>query len=288
MEKNMSTNPNSEKSVLITGCSSGIGRATALYLAKNGFTVFASVRKDADFEKLRQLKEPNLIPVYPLDLTRPGDIPSVMETIQAELQRRGQSGLYALINNAGNGMLAPVEMMDVDVFQSVLQTRLVGPVALVQACLPLLRQGGGRILWIMTPALLPIQYVASIHACDFAANCLARTLDIELNSWHIPVIQIRCGGIDTANSPMTTAGIESILQHPRGDLYRNAMLKWAKGISEFDQKRTPPEKVGQVVMAALNARSPKRYYSVGHMAGMAAMLELLPQALTDRILKNRS
>ena len=284
----MSTNPNSEKSVLITGCSSGIGRATALYLAKNGFTVFASVRKDADFEKLRQLKEPNLIPVYPLDLTRPGDIPSVMETIQAELQRRGQSGLYALINNAGNGMLAPVEMMDVDVFQSVLQTRLVGPVALVQACLPLLRQGGGRILWIMTPALLPIQYVAAIHACDFAANCIARTLDIELDSWHIPVIQIRCGGIDTANSPMTTAGIESILQHPRGDLYRNAMLKWAKGISEFDQKRTPPEKVGQVVMAVLNARSPKRYYSVGHMAGMAAMLELLPQALTDRILKNRS
>ena len=284
----MTTNPNSEKSVLITGCSSGIGRAIALYLAKNGFTVFASVRKDADFEKLRQLNDPNLIPVCPLDLTRPSDIPPVMETIQAELQRRGQAGLYALINNAGNGMVAPVEMMDVDAFQNVLQTRLVGPVALVQACLPLLRQGGGRILWIMTPAIIPIKYVGSIHACDFAANCIARTLDIELDTWHIPVIQIRCGGIDTADAPMSDAFIESVLQHPRGDLYREAMLKWAKGISEFDQKRTPPEKVGQVVMSALHARTPKRYYSVGHMAGMAALIELMPQTFVDKILKNRS
>ena len=284
----MLANHNSDKSVLITGCSSGIGRAIALYLAKNGFTVFASVRKDADCEQLRQLQDPNLIPVCPLDLTRPGDIPPVMETIQAELQRRGQAGLYALINNAGNGGAIPLEMLDVEVFQNVLQTRLVGPVALVQACLPLLRQGTGRILWIMTPAILPMKYVASIHACDFAVNCLARTLDLELDPWHIPVIQIRCGGIDTAGCETTDSGIESILQHPRGYLYRDALMKWAKGIGEFDQKRTPAEKVGEVVMTALNARRPRRYYPVGHMAGTAALLETMPQPFVDMILKSRT
>jgi NAD(P)-dependent dehydrogenase (short-subunit alcohol dehydrogenase family) len=210
-----------------------------------------------------------------------------METIQAELQRRGQAGLYALINNAGNGVTTPLEMLDVDVFQNILQTRLVGPLALVQACLPLLRQGAGRILWIMTPALLPIKYVGSIHACDFAANCLTRTLDLELAPWGIPVIQIRCGGIDTASSATTDAGIESILEHPRGYLYRDALKKWAKGIGEFDQKRTPAEKVGEVVMAALNAPRPRRQYPVGHMAGSAALIEAIPQPLVDRILKKR-
>jgi NAD(P)-dependent dehydrogenase (short-subunit alcohol dehydrogenase family) len=284
----MSPNPNSAKSVLITGCSSGIGRAIALYLAKNGFTVFASVRKEKDAEQLRQLRDPNLIPVCPLDLTCLGDIPPVMETIQAELQRRGQAGLYALINNAGNGMVSPLEMMDVDAFQNVLQTRLVGPLALVQACLPLLRQGGGRILWIMTPAIIPIKYVASIHACDFAANCLARTLDLELAEWDIPVIQIRCGGIETDSAPMSGSFIESVLQHPRGGLYRQAMQKWGMGISNFDRKRTPPEKVGEVIMTALEARIPRRYYAVGHMAGTAALLELLPQPMVDKILRSRS
>ncbi len=101
MQKNTSSFSN--RSVLITGCSSGIGRATALYLAKNGFTVFASVRKVTDSEDLCQLQEPNLIPLCPLDLSRPGDISPVLETIHAELKRWGQAGLYALINNAGGG-----------------------------------------------------------------------------------------------------------------------------------------------------------------------------------------
>lgn len=281
----MSAKANSGKSVLITGCSSGIGQAIALYLAKNGFTVFASVRKDADFNKLRLVNDPNLIPVCPLDLTHPGDIQPIMETIGTELQRRGQVGLYALINNAGNGGAVPLEMLDVDDFQNVLQTRLVGPLALVQTCLPLLRQRAGRILWIMTPALLPIKYVASVHACDFAVNCLARTLELELDPWHIPVIQIRCGGIDTPTSATTDSGIELILQHPRGHLYRDEFMKWGKGIGKFDQKRTPAEKVGQVVMTALNAPHPRRYYPVGHMAGTAALLEAMPQPVVDKIIK---
>jgi NAD(P)-dependent dehydrogenase (short-subunit alcohol dehydrogenase family) len=147
-----------------------------------------------------------------------------VETIQAELMRRRQAGLYALINNAGGGAIAPVELMDLEVFHKELQTRLVGSVALVQAFLPLLRKGGGRILWIMTPAAIPTPYVTSIHACDFAVNCLAHTLDLELKPWHIPSIQIRWGGIKTAKGLKTTAEVEAILQHPKGDLYRKALL----------------------------------------------------------------
>ena len=279
--------PSSNKSVLITGCSSGIGRTTAVYLAQNDFTVFATLRKEKDAEELRQLHQPNLIPVCPLDLSRPEDIPVVMEILRAELQRRGQAGLYALINNAGGGGVAPVELIDLDVFRTELQTRLVGALALVQACLPLIRQGGGRIVWIATPAAIPTPYVASIHAFDFPVNGLARTLDIELKPWHIPNILIRCGGIKTARGMQTTAEVETILQQPGGDLYRERLLKWSVEMAEFDQKRTEPEKVAQVILAALSAPNPKRRYSVGYMSGAAAFLEALPQTLTDTILKMR-
>jgi NAD(P)-dependent dehydrogenase (short-subunit alcohol dehydrogenase family) len=280
-------NPSSNRSVLLTGCSSGIGRTTALCLAENGFTVFASVRKEEDRQQLVSLQEPNLIPICPLDLSRPEHIPAVVESITAELKRRGQTGLYALINNAGGGGVAPIELMDLGIFQKELQSRLVGTVGLVQAVLPLLRQGGGRIVWIVTPAIIPTPYVSCIHACDFAVNCIARTLEIELKPWHIPSIQIRCGGIKTARGMKTTSEVEAILNHPKSDLYRAALVKWSKEMTDFNQKRTEPEKVARLVLAALCAGNPKRRYSVGYMSGAAALLEALPQGLSDKILKMR-
>jgi NAD(P)-dependent dehydrogenase (short-subunit alcohol dehydrogenase family) len=276
--------------VLITGCSSGIGHATAIHLAQHGFIVFATVRKEADAENLHSLNDPNLIPVCPLDLTRLEQIPSAVETVQAELKRRGQPGLYALVNNAGGGEVAPIELMNLDRFRIELQTRVLGSVAMVQAFLPMLRQAGGRIVWIVTPATIPTPYVTSIHACDFAVNAIARTLDIELKSWGIPNIMIRCGGIKTATGLKTTAALEASLQswpHERSALYERALHQWGQDMVEFYKKRTEPEEVAKVVLKALSADRPKRRYSVGHMAGAAAFLESLPQSLADSILRAR-
>jgi NAD(P)-dependent dehydrogenase (short-subunit alcohol dehydrogenase family) len=275
------------KAIFITGCSSGIGYTTALHLARSGFTVFASVRKAEDAEKLNALKESNLIPVCPLDLSHIDDISQVTETVQAELTRRGQNGLYAIINNAGSGGVAPVELMDLERFSLDVRARLVGSIGLVQTLLPLLRQGNGRILWIMTPAAIPTPYVSSIHACDFAVNCIVRTLNIELKPWHIPCVQIRCGGIKTAKGLQTTAEEEAILNHPRAGLYQERLAKWSQDMAAFDEKRTEPEKVAQVVFKALCAPRPRRHYSIGHMAGAAAFLESLPQGITDAILSAR-
>jgi hypothetical protein len=108
--------------------------------------VFATVRKKSDAQSLWNLNEPNLIPICPLDLTYLNAILGVVETVAIEMQRHGKKGLYMLI----------------------------------QACLPLIRQAGDKIVWIMTPATIHNQYVPSIHACDFATNGIARTLDIEL------------------------------------------------------------------------------------------------------------
>lgn len=276
--------------VLITGCSSGIGRASALYLAQRGFTVFATVRKEADAENLRSLKEPNLIPVCPLDLTRLEQVPGVVEIVSRELERRGKPGLYALINNAGAGGVAPIELVDLQKFQIELQARILGSVALVQAFLPMIRQAHGRIVWIVTPAIIPTPYVTSIHACDFAVNCLARTLDIELKPWHIPNVMIRCGGIKTPAGLRTTTQVEAVLQdgpRDRSTLYEKALRKWGQDMAAFDEKRTEVEKVAEVVGQALFAKEPNRRYSIGHMVNAAAILEALPQSWADWILKKR-
>ena len=278
------------KSVLITGCSSGIGRETAVVLARHGFTVFATVRKEVDARNLRLLNIPNLVPICPVDLASIDHIHNAANLVADELARRGNHGLYALINNAGGGSPAPVEVMDLDEFHQELQTRLVGSVAMVQAFLPLIRTAGGRIAWIMTPAIIPTPYVASIHSCDFAVNCIVRTLEIELKPWKIPTIMIRCGGIKTPAGLRTTADVEAILRKEPFDrvaLYKKALQKWSKDMAEFDTKRTEPKKVAEIVLEALSARRPKRHYSIGHMSKAARFLEALPQPVTDWILKKR-
>ena len=276
--------------VLITGCSSGIGYAAALHLAQRGFSVFATVRKEADADRLRSLNEPNLIPICPLDLTRLDQIPQVIETVTRELEQRGHKKLYALINNAGGGSVAPVELMDLDQFRVELQARVLGAVAMVQVCLPMLRLSGGRLIWIATPATIPTPYVASIHACDFAVNCIVRTLDIELKPWQIPNILIRCGGIKTPAGLRTTDDVAAILQNgslDRAALYQHQLQAWSKSMAEFDQKRTEPEEVAAVILEALCTRKPKRRYSIGYMAHAAALLESLPQSMADWILSKR-
>ena len=278
------------ESVLITGCSSGIGRQAALALAGRGFTVFATVRKEADAESLRGLNVPGLIPVCPVDLADPEDASQTAAFVAHELVRMGMNGLYALVNNAGAGRPVPVELLPLPEFHTELRARVLGSVALVQGVLPLLRRAQGRIVWIMTPALIPTPYVAGIHACDFAVNCIARTLDIELKPWRIPNIMIRCGGIRTPAGMRTVSDVEAVLRDgppERVALYDGALRKWAKDMAAFDEKRTDAGKVAEVVVRALMAWKPKRRYSVGHMAGAAAFLESLPQPVADWILKRR-
>ena len=278
------------KSVLITGCSSGIGRETAVKLAEHGFTVFATVRKEADAKKLGDLNRPNLVPICPLDLTNLDHVTSAARTVSDELHSRGMTGLFALINNAGGGSPAPVELMDLEKFRIELQARVLGSVAMVQAFLPMIRKGNGRIVWVMTPAIIPTPYVANIHACDFAVNCIARTLDIEIKEWQIPNIMIKCGGIKTPAGLRTTTDVEVLLQkepRERASLYQRAFRKWGKEMSEFDTKRTEPQKVAEVIFKALSTERPKRHYSVGYMAQAASFLEAMPQPVTDWILKMR-
>ena len=222
-------------------------------------------------------------------MNRPEQIDAAVVRLEEELDRRRLS-LYAVVNNAGGGAPAPIELIPTQLMTAELGARIAGPIRLLQRSLPLLRRGGGRIIWITTPAIIPTPLVASIHACDFAVNCLARTLDIELARWNIPTVMIRCGGVQTPAGLRTTSDVERLLETvtPEGaELYGETLRGWAAEMAEFDKKRIPAEQVADVVLRALEALRPRARYSVGHMAGLAALLEALPQSLADRILKRR-
>jgi len=279
------------KAILVTGASSGIGHAIALYMAQHGFVTFATVRKTADAEKLRQMGIPTLVPICPLDLSKPEEIKQAAQTVREELQRRSIKGLYGVVSNAGGGGIAPIELMDIRQFRTETEARLVGPVALLQELLPLIREAQGRLIWIVTPSLMPIPLVASIHACDFAANCLARTLQIELKPWNIPVVQIRCGGIRTASSEKSTHELSEFIRSlsPEQDaLYGDTLRKELNFQTGFDKNRTEPERVAALVHKALSVARPRRRYQIGHMSRIAQFVEYLPQPLIDRLMEARA
>jgi NAD(P)-dependent dehydrogenase (short-subunit alcohol dehydrogenase family) len=278
------------KAVLVTGCSSGIGRAISVFLAQKGYTVFATVRREGSVEELKKLEMPNLIPTYPLDLSRKEHYPVLQDFVMNELNNRHIPGLYAIINNAGGGSIAPIELLDLERFHIELQTRILGPVGLLQSFLPLIRQVRGRVLWIATPALLPIPFLTDIHACDFAVNYISRTLRIELSSWNIPSILIRCGGILTSAPEKTDLELkESFKKWPEKKLrlYRDVLKKEQQELADFDRKRTDPLEVAKIVFKALIDKKPKRRYKVGYMSGMAAFFEMFPQGIVDYIMEKR-
>lgn len=278
------------RGVLVTGCSSGIGRAVALGLAGRGFTVFATVRREADLEELKSLGKPGLVPLFPLDMRRLEHIGSLTARVEEELARREQPGLYAIVNNAGAGSVAPLELLGLETFRGELEARLLGPVALAQALLPSLRRGGGRLVWIATPALIPIPFVASIHACDYAANCLARTFALELAPWKIRSIFVRCGGIQTAAPLKNERELEREMDSWPEDqraLYRDALEKEKRGLAAFDLKRSDPSLIAGKVLEALLSERPRRVYRAGYMSGAAAFLDLLPQPIVDWIMSRR-
>lgn len=277
------------RAVVVTGCSSGIGRAVAIRLARAGYSVFATVRREEHRRELEGLGLPGLVVLCPVDLASEEEISAATARLGEALEASG-AHLYAIVNNAGGGGPAPVELVDTAVMRTETLARIVGPIALLKGTLPLLRRGGGRVVWITTPALIPTPYVASIHACDFAVNCLARTLDIELARWRIPNVMVRCGGIKTRAGMRTTADVDELLRRAspeQRELYGAALAKWGREMGEFDRRRSEPELVAERVLRALDAPRPKGRYPVGHMARFASVLEALPQGLADSILRRR-
>ena len=128
--------------VLVTGASSGMGKACVLLLDQAGYTVFAGVRKERDAHMLKQAASSRLTPVI-LDVT---DDRTIAEAFQLIRETVGAAGLVGLVNNAGVGVTAPMELVPLEEVRRQFDINVIGQVAVIQAFLPLIRAAHGRII----------------------------------------------------------------------------------------------------------------------------------------------
>lgn len=266
--------------VLITGCTSGIGRATATRLAGEGWRVLAGYRKPADGESLRQLAE-----VEPIELDVTSD-----EQIAAAAARADElspGGLDALINNAGYAFPAAVELTTPTTLTELLDVNVVGPLRMTRALLPALRRRRGRIVNVSSMnGTVALPMVGGYSASKFALEALSDTLRVELRPWGIQVISIRPGQVQTAIFDKARTelknGAATIPEQLRAEYER--MYRAASRFNERGAKRAgDAADVARVIAKALAARRPRARYIVGWDAwGLHVAKRWLPPRLFDR------
>ena len=175
------------KTVLVTGASTGIGEATALRLKGAGWDVLAGARKDADLERLRAA---GVTPVR-LDVTDP-------QTIAAARAELGDRALGGLVNNAGVAVSAPIEFVPLDDLRHQLEVNLIGQVAVVQAFLPALREGRGRVVNVSSiGGRIALPMVGPYAASKFGLEAVSDSLRREVRPWGIHVALIEPGAVTT-------------------------------------------------------------------------------------------
>lgn len=274
---------NNAPAVLVTGCSSGIGRATAVTLAENGYRVLATVRSERALEELAALDLPNLQPLL-MDVTDEADVARVKQVTEEQCPE----GLFALVNNAGAGLPAAVELSAIEEVRRLLEINTLGPLRMIQQFLPLLRAGGGRIINISSMnGTVALPMVGAYSATKFALEALCDTLRVELRPWRIPVVIIRPGQVKTSIFAKARKNLGLQRQRIPQEL-RNGYETLYDRAGEFNERgamsRTTPGMAAQTVLRAIQARRPKTHYLVGLDArGMQLAKMLVHRRLLDRI-----
>jgi short-subunit dehydrogenase len=264
-----------DRTVLITGASSGIGKATAHLLLSQGWKVIAAARTTEAMSDLRE----SGAEVLPLDIS---DILSRQRLATQIHQKFG--ALDALVNNAGFGEVGPIETMPIQTAQNLFDVNVFGLIGLTQLLLPDMRKRGkGTVINLSSIAGRFVTPGAGWYgASKFAVEALSDALRLELHQFGIKVVIIEPGLIATHFE--TVAG-QSMADAQRDPAWAPMMEKveenWQKGF----ERASPADVVAETIQKALNARTPKARYRCGHRAESAVIQRLLPTNLWDAILR---
>ena len=273
------------RNAVISGASTGIGRAIALHLDGLGFRVFAGVRRDEDGETLRAAASERLVALR-LDVTDEAGVAAAAKTVAAAV---GAEGIQGLINNAGVGGGGIGEFIELDALRRLFEVNVFGVAVMTRDFLPLVRQGGGRVVHIgsnggytTSPFIAP--YSATKHAIEALADGLRR----ELRPWGIEVALIEPGSVAT---PIWEKGREEIdrlrrtLPDRGKELYEPMIASFATYLDQTAARGVPPEHVAKAVAHALTARRPRTRYRVGPDARIMWWLgKVLPDRVIDALL----
>lgn len=272
--------------VVVTGASTGIGRGVSLRLARSGLLVFPTVRKPGDAAGLLEAFPDRVKPLL-LDVTDAASVAEAGRAVREHLQGRGLAGL---VNNAGVVVGGPLECLPLEQFWHQLEVNLIGPLALCQEFLPLLRQAGGRVVnvgSISGRALLP--YMGAYSASKFALRALTDSLRMELRPWRVRVCLIEPGNVRTPIWDKSVAWSRRLQEAHQPDAapsyQRQLAALWARA-ERMGRKGLPPEAVAAAVLHALTAPRPQDCYRLGLDAWAAYFLQsLLPDRVFEWLLQ---
>ena len=259
---------------LVTGTSTGIGRACALHLAQRGFEVLAGVRDEAD-------APPGLEPLR-LDVTSEVDIAGAAQRVGPRLD--------ALVNNAGIAVNGPIEVLPIEHWRRQLEINVIGQVAVIRALLPALLSARGRIVNISSiSGKFALPLVGPYTASKFAIEAVSDSLRREVGPQGVHVACVEPGAIATPVWGKSRAEGEQLVETMPADARRrydtliNALRREA---ARMERDGLPPEKVAEAVGHALTASRPRTRYVVGRDARVRAVLaRVLPDRALDALVR---
>jgi NAD(P)-dependent dehydrogenase (short-subunit alcohol dehydrogenase family) len=281
------------RTVLVTGASTGIGRATALRLAGSGWKVLAGVRHPAAGEQLVAAADgagPALIPL-PLDVTNAEQVAAAAEFVREQAGAAvpsAKGGLDALVNNAGIGVGGPLEIVDMRELREQFEVNVFGQVAITQALLPALRRARGRIVLVSSiGGRVAVPFLAPYNASKHALEAIGDALRVELHSSNIRVSLVEPGSVKTPIWAKARADAERVeIPSELEPEYGHVPAAIAKAITDSERRGVPPERVAATIERALNSRRPRSRYLVGADAyGTVIARALLPTAAFDRVVR---
>ena len=226
-----------QKAVLVTGASTGIGRKITERLAADGYLVYAGARKDSDLKALGEIKN---VQAIRLDVTKPEDIDAAVATVTKQ-----GSGLYALVNNAGIAAVGSLADTKLEEFDLVMAVNAAGPYRMTKAFLPLLLAQKGRIVTIGSiSGILASPDLGAYSMSKHAMEAFTDSLAAQLAGTGVQVIIVEPGNYDSQ------IGV-------------NAAKREGVDNSRADRsKYKQPDEVAAAVAQALSEASPKRRYMV--------------------------
>ncbi|MGQ7868748.1 SDR family NAD(P)-dependent oxidoreductase [Sunxiuqinia sp. sy24] len=272
---------NNKQAVLITGASTGIGYATALYLDKAGYKVYASVRKEDDKQKLIEAATSNLTPVL-MDVCDEETVNNAYQQIKTETE----GYTFSLVNNAGVSLNGPLELIPYSDIKMLLNVNICGLILVTKTFLPLIRNTKGRIANISSGhGLLAIPDKSVYAASKFAVQAVSDSLRLELKPFGVKVSNIVVGKINTNV-------LDKILDDRKkmiGQAEPETAKLYTTQMEFFDRevKNLPgieAVEVAKVIADSIGNSKPKAQYLVGPGAKKMKMLSRFPRAMRDNML----
>jgi len=269
------------RGVVVSGCSTGIGRACVNRLATHGWRVFAGVRSEADAKAVGA--EPGEVVPLRLDVSDGDSIAAAAELVTAQTGGR----LEGLVNNAGIAVGGALETVPVADLRRILDVNVVGQIAVTQALLPLLRSGQGRIVILgSVGGRVAFPYAGPYHASKFALEALADSLRIELEPQSVAVSLVEPGPISTPiwrKAEEQVATLRAGLEGEAHQLYAEGLANFEQRLRSADEHGENPERVAAKIAAALEGSAGSRVPVGRGVRTLINLRSLLPDFAFDRL-----